>query len=108
MSYFYIFFYGYLLHIVVYITVVWIDTIIYFSMKNNLKANKKKKKKTQNVVLGVCFNKKKKCSVNMTSVLSLKEIWKTTGMKRGIETVTLCYEATESTNSILQKLTSSF
>lgn len=33
-SYFYIFFYGYLLHIVVYITVVWIDTIIYFSMKN--------------------------------------------------------------------------
>lgn len=42
MSYFYIFFYGYLLHIVVYITVVWIDTIIYFSMKNNLETNKKK------------------------------------------------------------------
>lgn len=58
-SYFYIFFYGYLLHIVVYITVVWIDTIIYFSMKNNLETNKKKKK-SQNVVLGneVCFNKK--------------------------------------------------
>lgn len=57
-SYFYIFFYGYLLHIVVYITVVWIDTIIYFSMKNNLETNKKKK--SQNVVLGneVCFNKK--------------------------------------------------
>lgn len=57
-SYFYIFFYGYLLHIVVYITVVWIDTIIYFSMKNNLETNKKKI--SQNVVLGneVCFNKK--------------------------------------------------
>lgn len=38
-SYFYIFFYGYLLHIVVYITVVWIDTVIYFSMKNNLETN---------------------------------------------------------------------
>lgn len=53
---------GYLLHIVVYITVVWIDTIIYFSMKNNLTTNlKKNKKKSQNVVLGdeVCFNKKK-------------------------------------------------
>lgn len=53
---------GYLLHIVVYITVVWIDTIIYFSMKNNLTTNlKKNKKKYQNVVLGdeVCFNKKK-------------------------------------------------
>lgn len=45
MSYFYIFFYGYLLHIVVYITVVWIDTIIYFSMKNNLETNKKKNPK---------------------------------------------------------------
>lgn len=58
-SYFYIFFYGYLLHIVVYITVVWIDTIIYFSMKNNLKTNKKK---AHNVVLGaeVCSNKKQK------------------------------------------------
>lgn len=42
-SYFYIFFYRYLLHIVVYITVVWIDTIIYFSMKINLKTNKQKK-----------------------------------------------------------------
>lgn len=41
MSYFYIFFYSYLLHIVVYIIVVWIDTIIYFSMKNNLKSDKK-------------------------------------------------------------------
>lgn len=53
---------GYLLHIVVYITVVWIDTIIYFSMKNNLTTNlKKNKKRSQNVVLGdeVCFNKKK-------------------------------------------------
>lgn len=40
-SYFYIFFYRYLLHIVVYITVVWIDTIIYFSMKINHKTNKK-------------------------------------------------------------------
>lgn len=42
-SYFYIFFYAYLLHIVVYITVVWIDTIIYFSMKNTLEANKNPK-----------------------------------------------------------------
>lgn len=68
-SYFYIFFYGYLLHIVVYITVVWIDTIIYFSMKNNLKTNRK----SPNVVLGaeVCFKKKRNMySVNMTSVLS--------------------------------------
>lgn len=60
-SYFYIFFYGYLLHIVVYITVVWIDTIIYFSMKNNLKTHKNK---SQNVVLGVEVIRKmkeKKC-----------------------------------------------
>lgn len=49
-SYFYIFFYRYLLHIVVYITVVWIDTIIYFSMKINLKTNKKM---TQNMIVGV-------------------------------------------------------
>lgn len=33
--FFYIFFDGYLLHIVVYINVGWTDTIIYFSMENN-------------------------------------------------------------------------
>lgn len=69
MSYFYIFFYSYLLHIVVYIIVVWIDTIIYFSMKNNLVRQKmcfwemkfvsaKKNKKKKNKEISVLTKKK--------------------------------------------------
>lgn len=104
-SYFCIFFYSYLLHIVVYITLVWIDTIIYFSMKNTLETNKNPKMWFWEMKFVLTKNRKKNkwikmYSVNLTFVLSWVNKGNKTGMKWELETVTCASVVIKLLNSV--------